>query len=200
MPRSHPSSLARRFVVPAGRRRFVVPAGRRRFVLPGLLTAAAVFALTAAASSAVPTARPAATPACQTGGLVTWLNLPGDGAAGSIVYTLEFTNLSGHRCTLHGFPGVSAINLRGRQVGKPAVRVSFGKAKTITLKNGAGAEALLKVAESGNFPPATCGPVTAAGLRVFPPNQKTSRTIPFPFGMCSKGSSNLSIRAVGRSS
>ena len=55
---------------------------------------------------------------------------------------------------------------------------------------------MLKVTESGNFPPSSCGPVTAAGLRVFPPNQKASRTVPFPFGVCSKGSSNMAIQVV----
>jgi Protein of unknown function (DUF4232) len=159
------------------------------------LAAAGALALTAT-SSAAPRAHAAGTPACQTAGLVSWLDLPGDGAAGSIIYSLDFTNLSGHKCTLRGFPGVSAINLRGRQVGKPAVRDKSRKTKTITLKNGASAVAMLKVEDDLNFPPSSCGPVTAAGLRVFPPNQKASRTVPFPFGVCSKGSGNMSIQVV----
>jgi hypothetical protein len=43
-----------------------------------------------------------------------------DRAAGSIYYHLEFTNLSGRACTLVGYPGVSAINLSGHQLGSAA--------------------------------------------------------------------------------
>jgi hypothetical protein len=32
------------------------------------------------------------------------MDTQGGGAAGSIYYTLEFTNLSGQACTLHGSP------------------------------------------------------------------------------------------------
>jgi hypothetical protein len=35
-------------------------------------------------------------------------------------YYLEFTNLSGHACTLAGYPGVSAVGLSGGQLGSPA--------------------------------------------------------------------------------
>jgi len=50
-------------------------------------------------------------PACETPGLVEWLNTTGNGAAGSISYKLQFTNLSGHRCTLNGFPFVLGVGL-----------------------------------------------------------------------------------------
>ena len=66
----------------------------------------------------------------------------------------------------------------------------------IALNPGASAKAVLGIVESGVFPPATCKPTTAAGLRVFAPNQSASKVIPFPFGVCSHGPSNLSIRAV----
>jgi hypothetical protein len=33
---------------------------------------------------------------------------------------------------------------------------------------------------------AECRPVTAAGLRVYPPNQKGSKVVPFPFRACSR--------------
>jgi hypothetical protein len=36
-----------------------------------------------------------------------------------------------------------------------------------------------------NFPPPKCKQVTAAGLRVFPPNQTRAKVVPFPFGACS---------------
>ena len=38
----------------------------------------------------------------------------GNGAAGTIYYPLEFTNLSGRTCSLYGFPGVSVIDPQWR--------------------------------------------------------------------------------------
>jgi len=44
---------------------------------------------------------------------------------------------------------------------------------------------VLKIEEVDDFSPSACGPRTAAGLRVFPPNQTRAKTIPFPFAACS---------------
>ena len=64
----------------------------------------------------------ASVPACTAGDLGVWVAADqGDGAAGTAYVPLEFTNLSHHTCTLHGFPGVSAISSSGRQLGSPAV-------------------------------------------------------------------------------
>ena len=57
---------------------------------------------------------------------------------------------------------------------------------TVTLANGATAFAQVGIVQPGLFPPSKCGPVTAAGLRVFPPNQTQSKRVPFPFTACSK--------------
>lgn len=147
---------------------------------------AAVIALCAAGASAViaAPARTSAVPACQTGGLVVWLNTQGNGTAGTIFYTLNFTNLSGHACTLRGFPGVSAVNLRGKILGRAAGREPGQKVKTVTLTAGHTAHAVLGIVDVGALPATTCPPTTAAGLRVFPPNQKASKVIPFPFAAC----------------
>jgi hypothetical protein len=135
--------------------------------------------------AARPHAARIATPACATSGLDVWLDTQGNGAAGTIFYNLEFTNLSGSTCTLFGFPGVSGVTLGGSQLGSAATR-NGGPPKTVTLANGKTATALLGIVDAGNFPPAKCKPVTAAGLRVFPPNQTQSRVAPFPFSACSK--------------
>src|SRR5580704_9196404 len=94
--------------------------------LAGLIALACAAALAPAAALAVTAApaAPAATaaaraPRCATSGLVIWLTRDGV-AAGSVFYTLNFTNLSGHACRLDGHPGVSAVTLGGRQVGSPA--------------------------------------------------------------------------------
>jgi hypothetical protein len=155
-----------------------------------IAAAAAAAALVAATSSA---AIAAGSPSCQTRGLVVWLNTNGNGTAGSVFYTLNYTNQSGHRCTLRGYPGVSAINLRGRRIGKPASRDSTTRVRTIPLPNNATATSVLRIVDNGVI--ANCGRANAAGLRIFPPNQGASKTVPFPFGACSR-TSVLTVRAV----
>ncbi len=156
----------------------------------------------ALASSGSP-ARPAAsafTPLCQTPGLVIWLDTQGSGAAGTIFYKLHFTNLSGRTCTLNGFPFLTAVNLAGRQVGPRAVFRTPPSPRLVRLANGRTATAVLGIVETGNFSRSVCRPVTAAGLRVFPPNQTRSKLVPFPFSTCSRsrGPASLTIGAVTR--
>jgi Protein of unknown function (DUF4232) len=185
---------------------------RRRLTGAVVLACAAVLIPAAALGAASPSAGPdatvgdggvsltpvaASTPKCATSGLVVWLDTQGNGAAGSDFYTLELTNLSGHTCTLGGYPGVSAVTLAGHQLGSAASRDNAIKPRTITLANGASATALLRIVDAGNFPSSTCQEVTAAGLRVFPPNLTASKVVPFPFLACGHtGPVYLSVRAV----
>jgi len=143
-------------------------------------------------------ARPAAVRAagCTTSGLVVWMDTQGDGAAGSIYYTLEFTNQSGRTCSLVGFPGVSAVDLHGRRLGSAAARTP-SPARVVALPDGATASAVLQIAEAGNFPASACHRVAAAGLRVYPPNQTAAKVIPLPFEACARtGPVFLHVRAV----
>ena len=170
---------------------------------PRRLTSAAVIACAAAlapAAALAATSAPAApqatpsTPPCATSGLVVWLNVPpGNGSAGSAYYYLEFTNQSGHACTLRGHPGVSAVSLNGHQFGRPAGWTP--QITTVTLANGATATAKLTIADTGGFglqcfsrPPGPGDPhgtlPTAAGLRVYPPGQTTAKVIPYPLQAC----------------
>ena len=156
--------------------------------------------LTASPLATASRARTATVPACTTSGLVIWLNTMGNGAAGSIYYTLEFTNLSGHACTLSGYPGVSAVDLSGHQLGSAGGRDSSSPGHTVTLAASGShqtATATLRVVEAGNFPPSACGITTAAGIRVYPPNQTASKVVPFPFSACSHtGPAILRVRVV----
>ncbi len=138
----------------------------------------------------------AGAPRCATAGLVVWLNdEQGGGTAGSVYYKLELTNLSGHTCVLHGYPTVWAVDLRGRELGSGASREALQPPRVVTLANGAGASAGLRVIDAGALP--ACGEVTAAGLRVYPPGQTASKVVPFPFPACSHaGRGNLAVRAV----
>jgi len=127
----------------------------------------------------------AAPPACTTSGLVIWMNTEGDGTAGSVYYNLEFTNLSGHTCTMFDYPGVSAVNLAGTQLGSAAHYSSVAKPTVVTIAEGATASAVVQIVDVGVFP-GTCAPVHAAGLRVYPPDQTTAKIVPFPFLACSR--------------
>ena len=155
-----------------------------------LACAAALTPVTALAAAGGPAA--ASTPACATSGLVIWLNTPGSGFAGGQDYTVNFTNLSGRACTLRGYPGVSAVSISGRQIGRPAGWAAARPAM-VRLADGATATAGLQASDPGNFgtacflpgPQGRAGKLpTAAGLRVYPPNQFTSKVIPFPFSAC----------------
>lgn len=155
---------------------------RRTFaaaLLLGAATAAPILALGAAATPAS-----ASTPACTTSGLVVWMNTAGSGAAGSIYYNLEFTNQSGHACTLLGYPGVSAVNLAGHQLGSAGGRNPTHAAKLITLANQATASSVLQIVEAGNYPSSKCGQTSAAGVLVYPPGQTSAKIVPFPFAAC----------------
>jgi Protein of unknown function (DUF4232) len=128
-----------------------------------------------------------AAPPCQSSGIDDWLDTSGDGAAGTIFYHLEFTNLSGHACTLQGFPFVFAVNLSGHQIGNRAVFNHAFPATMATVANGRTIHAVLGIVNTGNFATSACKPVTAAGLEVFAPTgiNEVGRTVPFPFSACS---------------
>jgi Protein of unknown function (DUF4232) len=160
-----------------------------------VLASVAVLAVTA--SPAAPAGAAAArTPRCATSGLVVWLNNEqGGGTAGSVYYKLELTNLSGRACTLFGYPGVSAINLRGHRLGSGASHEASQQPRVVTVANGADATSVLRIIDAGALP--DCRQVAAAGLRVYPPGQTTSKVVPFPFRACSRvGQGNLAVRAV----
>ena len=159
-------------------------AGAAAVTCAAALTPVAALAATASPAAGAETA---STPRCATAGLVVWMNTQGNGAAGSIFYTLMFTNLSGHPCTLHGYPGVSAVSLGGRQLGSPAAWGSPG-APVVRLASGATAYAVLQYSDvvTSNSGPRPCYPVTAAGLRIYPPDQTASKIVPFPLTACTR--------------
>lgn len=147
--------------------------------------AVCVLLVAAVAVAPAPAARSTIASRCTTSNLVVWLNTAGSGTAGSIYYKLEFTNESGRPCSLTGYPGVSAVNLAGRQLGSAGGQTSL-RARVITLANGATASANLQVTEAGNYPASACRMTVAGGVRVYPPGQTASKVVPFPFQACSR--------------
>jgi hypothetical protein len=165
----------------------------RRLVPLALSVAAATAVMIAPAHPASATT----TPGCATSGLVVWLNTQADHAAGSSYYKLGLTNLSGHTCTLRGFPGVSAVGIAGQQLGRAAARSHTGAPRQVRLPNNGTAVAVLQIVNVHNFQRSACRPVVAAALRVYPPSQTASKLVPFPFSACSRsGPVYLLVRPV----
>jgi hypothetical protein len=99
----------------------------------------------------------------------------GEGAAGSIYYTVRLTNTSQRPCRTGGFGGVSLVHsATGNPVGAPADRVDPASANPITLAPGGIASATLQVSDAGNYPAGACRPVPTAGFRIYPPDQTRS--------------------------
>ncbi|MGW3292361.1 DUF4232 domain-containing protein [Streptomyces xiamenensis] len=115
----------------------------------------------------------AGTPAvCATEALALSVENPNAGA-GSLMYTLAFTNTGDTACTLTGFPGVSLLTAEGgEQIGAPAVRgPEGGEALRVELAPGGTARADLRLARAENYPEQECSPAPAAGLLVYPPDE-----------------------------
>jgi Protein of unknown function (DUF4232) len=167
-----------------------------RIVTAAVAAAAAVAVLVPSAAGAHGRAHAAAAPACKAQQLVNWLNTNANGAAGTVYYELQFTNI-GRACTLRGYPGVSAVSISGHQIGKPARRVTGLKVRTVTVRSGRTARAAVGIEEAGALPASKCHPAQAGGLRVFAPNAAAATVIPFPLKACSTGTSSLVIRPVG---
>lgn len=118
---------------------------------------------------------------CSSAQTDVWLGLGlGGGTAGTTYYPLEFSNVSHRTCTFFGYPGVSAYRGALRQVGPAAARNRHAHGLVI-LRPGATAHALLGVTDWG----AVCSrPVTADGLKVYPPGQRMAHEVPFSFKAC----------------
>lgn len=148
---------------------------RRRTAVAAGVAAVAAVALLATAPAAFSAPRSAAVPKCGPAALGVWVARDqSDGAAGTLFFRLEFTNLSHHACTLYGFPGVSARASNGTLLGNPATRDNGVKARTVRLAPGATGYALLAYSDvvTGNCP----HKVTAAYLLVYAPDQRVANT------------------------
>ena len=129
----------------------------------------------------------AAVPACTAGDLGAWVAVTqGNGAAGSIYYPLQFTNLSRHACAMRGFPGVSAIDRNGHQLGSPARWDHAIPARTVVLAAGATAHTILRYSDAAVSTAPGCHPVFSTfELRVYPPGQYSATYAAFGLEACS---------------
>jgi Protein of unknown function (DUF4232) len=163
---------------------------RRRLIAGASLAAAAVLlptaALAASGSPAAP-ARAANVPFCSSAHTDVWYGLPGNGAAGSSYYELEFTNIGHTTCQFFGFPGVSADNVSGVRVGKPATHT--GGRLEVVLTPGETAHVVLRVVDAG----AVClHPKNTSVLKIYAPEQTAFEIL----GFASQGCTGRSVLQV----
>jgi Protein of unknown function (DUF4232) len=133
---------------------------------------------TTAATTSIPaptTTAPATTAACITSDLALSVSDLG-AAAGTDFKAVLFKNASARPCTLFGYPGVSFVDAGGHQIGAPVPR-STGSPSRVTVAPGATVGALLAYHDVYVSTTANCQPTTAAGLRVYPPNETVSAVV-----------------------
>ena len=119
------------------------------------------------------------------------------GTAGSVYTAIDFTNISNVTCTLYGYPGVSLQTARPlHQIGKPAAENPATPRQLVTLQPQTTANALLRIADAGNYSASTCGPVTAHYLKVYPPNQTAPVYIRYSTQACSKPVRTMTVDVV----
>ena len=174
----------------------VIPKPARRaaaVIAAGLIAASAAVAAGSSGSSgaalAADTSRaaPAAVRACTADDLGVWLAVAQlDGAAGSVYYSLQFTNLSRHACAMRGFAGVSAVDRNLHQLGSPAGRAHVVPVRTVVLAPGRTAHAVLWYGDVTVSTAPGCHPTFRTfELRVYPPGQYHATYAAFDFEVCS---------------
>ena len=154
-----------------------------------------------ATPSPAPTPSPSATGATQEAGCLsrylhgaTGLS---QGTAGSIYVVITFKNLDNVPCTLYGFPGVAlAAGTPVTDVGQPSTENMTTARELVTLQPGGYANATLRIADAGNFPPSVCTQVNTTWLAVIPPNQRIPLLIPWKSVACEGSAKLLSVTAV----
>jgi Domain of unknown function (DUF4232) len=117
-----------------------------------------------------------------------------DATAGSTYYPVDFTNTSATPCTMTGYPGVSfvtAANGAGQQIGAAAQRNPQYDPAVVRLEPHAHAHAWLQVSAADNYPETSCHPVTAHGLRIYPPDQTEAGYVTQDFSACALPAAGL---------
>jgi hypothetical protein len=166
-----------------------------------IATSAAVVAGSSGAVLTADTSRaaPAAVRACTAADLGAWVAVTQvNGAAGSSYWPLQFTNLSRHSCAMRGFPGVSAVDRNGHQLGSPAGWDHVIPSRTVVLAPGATAHTLLRYGDVTVATAPGCHPTFRTfELRIYPPGQYRATYAAFDLETCSHaGPVYLSVEAV----
>jgi hypothetical protein len=157
----------------------------------------AIWASTSAsAAPTTPSVNTGLLPVCTADDLSVWVNYgAAQGAAGTWYYPLEFTNTSNHTCRTWGWPGVSATNGNGDQLGDSAQRLTLYAPHWVNIGAGETAHALFsygaaEVSTSG------CKPANASMIKVYPPNQFAADYGFFSLPACTVGGGHSYLRVA----
>jgi hypothetical protein len=134
-------------------------------------------------------------PRCTAGDLAVWVNAnSADGAAGTIYYHLDYTNISGHMCHLYSWPGVSAVNSAGKVLGAPAARTGGAPAVYVNIPAGGTAHSVFGYVDVQISK--ACKPAMATHLQVYPPNDRGTRDAFFAASVCTDKTKDLVVWRV----
>ena len=162
-----------------------------------------VTARPSASRVSAPSPSPTSTPPaanCLTKGLTAAVGSP-QGYAGGLQIPIVFENLGSAPCSLYGYPGVAqAGGTPITNIGQPSTENPATPRRLVTLPRGGFASAMLRIANSANYPAATCKPVQATWLAVIPPNEKTALKISFGSTACAGNVKLLSVTTVQQGS
>ena len=149
-----------------------------------------------APAAAVPAAPAPAAPApsgpglCKAAGLTASTDSTGGGAAGSVYMQLILTTSGTEPCLLKGFAGVSlTADANGAPIGAAAARDGSTPAADVLLAPGQAGAATLRYTQAANYP--DCNRTTAAGFRIYPPEDTASLFIAQPRDACSNAETPL---------
>jgi len=154
---------------------------------------------TATATAAIPTTSPTSGVGPCTSGQLSATVGSGQGAAGTEIYQLVFTNAGSTSCTLQGYPGLSFVGAHGVQLGAPAIRGGSTITPLTSMEPKQSVYATFTYPSAGNI----CGNAATptAGPRVYPPNQTAALFAPFTYAsVCQsapRASSGLTIYPIG---
>jgi hypothetical protein len=118
----------------------------------------------------------------------------GQGAAGSTVLPIVFTNTSKHACTLLGYPGVSFLDASGTKVGADATH-NGGEEATVSIAPGDDANAQLQLPDPGVVG-ADCKPANTATMRVYPPGDFAALSVGFQQTVCTSTNGAANVHPV----
>lgn len=118
-------------------------------------------------------------PVCQVGNMHLSIGQV-TGGAGSLSYPIQFTNTGTHSCVLRGYPGVSILDLKHRQIGEPATRNPHS-VPNVSVHAGQTVYATLRT--NNRDVAMACRP-TSAYIRVYPPASFRSTLIPYRLRIC----------------
>jgi hypothetical protein len=106
-----------------------------------------------------------------------------NGAAGTLYSSLVLTNKSSQECALVGYPGVSLVDMNGKQIGQPASRDTSKPANPVIIEPGKTANATIGTHDPGAYGPGACSGLSQS-VKVYPPGDTQALSATFEETYC----------------